>query len=106
MPCLLSSAITSGVVLSPTTVTVIGVAVTPDRSRAFESQPVVAKNTMQVRSMCNVSERIKWLGEVKCEWDNGNVHRDAGENIASKNCGAGGSVCNVLLSRDKTLFAD
>ena len=33
------------------------------------------------------------------ERDNGNVHRDAGEIIASKNRGAGGSVCNVLLSR-------
>ena len=30
--------------------------------------------------------------------DNGNVHRAAGEIIASKNRGAGGSVCNVLLS--------
>ena len=33
------------------------------------------------------------------EPDNGNVHRAAGEIIASKNRGAGGSVCNVLLSR-------
>ena len=30
--------------------------------------------------------------------DNCNVHRDAGESIASKNRGAGGSECNVLLS--------
>ena len=36
-----------------------------------------------------------------CPWtkrDNGNVHRAAAEIIVSKNHGAGGSVCNVLLS--------
>ena len=45
--------------------------------------------------------RLQALRESEIESDNGNVHRAAVEIIVFKKHGAGGSVCNVLLSRSE-----
>ena len=48
--------------------------------------------------VANQSERQRSCQCLRLKRYNGNVHRAAVGIIASKNRGAGGSVCNVLLS--------